>query len=83
MGEQDPRGSHTVDVAYLPTAPWSSQSVKADAQTALRLSISTADAARQGLLTWARDRLRSGVVGGVATTTVEADPTGYSKICHL
>jgi len=74
---------HTEYFIDVPTAHESSQYVNADARTPLHLPSGTADAVRQGCFTWARDRLHRGVVAGVATTTVGADPTGCSKICHL
>ena len=61
----------------------SDQDVNEDARPPLHLLRETADAVRQGCFTWARARLRRGVVAGVATTTVGADPTGCSRICHL
>lgn len=74
---------HTEYFTDVPTADESSRYVNEDARTPLHLPRGRADAVRQGRFTWTRDRLRSGVVAGVATTTVGADPTGCSRICHL
>ena len=74
---------HTEYFTDLPPAHGSGRYDNEDAPTPLRLPIGPADAVRQGGFTWARDRLRGGVVAGVATTTVGADPTGCSRICQI
>jgi hypothetical protein len=61
----------------------SAQDVNEDARPPLHLLSATAEAGRQGGVPWARARRRRGVVAGVATTTVGADPTGCGRICHL
>jgi hypothetical protein len=67
----------------VPTADESGRYVNEDALPPLHLSRGTPDAVRQECFSGARDRLLSGVAAGVATTTVGADPTEGSRICHL
>lgn len=82
--DSNERGApHPADFPDVPTADESGRYVHDDALPPVHLPRGTADAVRQECLSEARDRLRSGVVAGVATTTVGADPTGCSRICHL
>jgi hypothetical protein len=74
---------HTEYFPDVPTADESGRYVNEDALPPWHLPRGTADAVRQECFSGDRDRLRYGVVAGVATTTVGADPTGCSRICHL